>query len=114
LRLKALFSDRGREPLGISQQLYHQPALLRRKGTPYVQHIPFFSGQGNRVSIFGKKLRQGDPKSPAYLIQGLYRRCLMAAVPAAYGGLGKSAVFCQRVFGPVPLCTEPDNFVENF
>ena len=104
-----MFSDRGREPLGISQQLYHQPALLRRTGTPYVQHIPFFSGQGNRVSIFGKKLRQGDPKPPAYLIQGLYRRCLMAAVPAAYGGLGKSAVFCQRVFGPVPLCTEPDN-----
>ena len=109
-----MFSDRGKEPLGISQQFYHQPALLRRKGTPYVQHIPFFSGQGNRVSIFGKKLRQGDPKPPAYLIQGLYRRCLMAAVPAAYGGLGKSAVFCQRVFGPVPLCTEPDNFVEIF
>ena len=59
-----MFSDRGREPLGISQQLYHQPALLRRKGAPYVQHIPFFSGQGNRVSIFGKKLRQGDPKPP--------------------------------------------------
>lgn len=90
-----MFSDRGREPLGTFQQLYHQPALLRRKGAPYVQHIPFFSGQGNRVSIFGKKLRQGDPKPPAYLIQGLYRRCLMAAVPAAYGGLGKSAVFAS-------------------
>ena len=72
-----------------------------------------FGGQLNPVAL-GKKLRERNAKPLADAFQRWNGGRRVSTENIGNGGLGKSAVFCQRVFGPVPLCTEPDNFVENF